>query len=385
MGAKHPNFSEIKHKPECFVVKHYAGPVTYTSEGFVTKNKDALPKDMLSVMLKSERPYVLNLFKDYVAEQEKVAEGDPTRGGVPVSKRVGAAFGNGSGMSGGIGKAKQNTLCSIFRNQLDSLMKTLGGAEPHFIRCIKPNLEKKPDLLDRRFVCEQLRYQGVLAVVEAQRAGYPVRLTHEDFWAQVRCLMSVELKRKVKAVKKGSVGANRRGTGENKERTELSREYLAYLRENYRLVADRKSIVGGGQGTGTAALEDEHDDAEARNPHEVQKSKKGALYAIGKTLVFLKQNIYEQLRQLVFKLQDDAQKIIAATVVMRKVRRRFTKLKTCVVKVQAAARGLFARARKFFNAIVLEIPFGPPSSYNALAAVLCRAGQRCGAGLPDRT
>ena len=52
--------------------------------------------------------------------------------------------------------------------------------EPHFIRCIKPNPQNVPDLFDRKGVTEQLRYGGVLQVVQVSRAGYPVRINHQE-------------------------------------------------------------------------------------------------------------------------------------------------------------------------------------------------------------
>ncbi len=53
------------------------------------------------------------------------------------------------------------------------------GTTPHYIRCIKPNDEAKPDFTDRTRVMEQLRYGGVLEAVRVARSGYPVRLLHK--------------------------------------------------------------------------------------------------------------------------------------------------------------------------------------------------------------
>ena len=61
------------------------------------------------------------------------------------------------------------TVSSEFRDQLSSLMSTVNTTEPHFIRCIKPNPQNVPDVYDRPGVTEQLRYGGVLQVVQVSR------------------------------------------------------------------------------------------------------------------------------------------------------------------------------------------------------------------------
>ena len=43
--------------------------------------------------------------------------------------------------------------------------------------CIKPNAEKVPGKINGGFVCRQLRYLGVNAVVEINRVGYPIKVS----------------------------------------------------------------------------------------------------------------------------------------------------------------------------------------------------------------
>ena len=78
------------------------------------------------------------------------------------------------------------TICTQFKSQLSSLMKKIQGTKPHYIRCIKPNDLNKPDNLNRLRTTEQLRYGGVLEAVRVARSGFPVRLSHEDFFARYR-------------------------------------------------------------------------------------------------------------------------------------------------------------------------------------------------------
>jgi len=60
----------------------------------------------------------------------------------------------------------------------------LEAANPHFIRCIKPNGQKKSDLFDPALVITQLRYTGLLETVRIRRAGFPLRLPQVAFIAR---------------------------------------------------------------------------------------------------------------------------------------------------------------------------------------------------------
>jgi hypothetical protein len=68
------------------------------------------------------------------------------------------------------------------------LMEKIYSTTPHYIRCLKPNDKNVPDLFDRLRTTEQLRYGGVLEAVRVARSGFPVRLTHVEFYARYRPL-----------------------------------------------------------------------------------------------------------------------------------------------------------------------------------------------------
>jgi len=73
------------------------------------------------------------------------------------------------------------TVGSQYKDQLQDLMETLQATNPHFVRCIIPNLEKKPGKLIPHLVLEQLRCNGVLEGIRISRKGFPNRVIYSDF------------------------------------------------------------------------------------------------------------------------------------------------------------------------------------------------------------
>ena len=82
----------------------------------------------------------------------------------------------------GGGQKKIVTVSAHFRHSLDMLMERVFSASPHFVRCIKPNQEKKPLKCDDEFVLKQLRYTGMLEAVRVRREGYAYRPYFSDFF-----------------------------------------------------------------------------------------------------------------------------------------------------------------------------------------------------------
>lgn len=70
------------------------------------------------------------------------------------------------------------TVWTKFKNQLTRLMETLGETQTRYIRCIKPNAQKKPLLMEHLSTVEQLRCAGVVAAVTISRSAFPNRLEH---------------------------------------------------------------------------------------------------------------------------------------------------------------------------------------------------------------
>jgi len=271
----HRRFDEIKPKPSWFIIKHFAGPVPYATEGFLDKNKDQLSGDIVDCMAASTNSFIVDLFAndvkfaDIVNKKEEVSDG-------PRKKK------------------KQYSVSGEFKDQLGSLMDIVDLTEPHFIRCIKPNPQNLPDLYDRKGVTEQLRYGGVLQVVQVSRAGYPVRINHQECWRDYKIIGSPSVVSGLKHIDDGKLRA-------------------------------QKLL--------------EHLDTELNIP----KAAHGASWAVGKTMVFFKQTAYERVKFVRHELMIKGTTKIQACW-RRKTRQDIYKtIQNCTRHLQALLRTKQAR------------------------------------------
>ncbi|XP_047182056.1 myosin-2-like isoform X1 [Vigna umbellata] len=141
-----------------FSVSHYAGEVLYDTSGFLEKNRDPLPSDSIQ-LLSSCSCELLQLFPKMLNLPQK--QSNYSHGGALDSKK--------------------QSVGTKFKGQLFKLMHQLESTTPHFIRCIKPNTKQLPGIYEQDLVLQQLKCCGVLEVVRISRAGYPTRMTHQDF------------------------------------------------------------------------------------------------------------------------------------------------------------------------------------------------------------
>jgi myosin-3 len=138
-----------------FTVTHYAGPVTYSGQNFLEKNRDTVPTDVVACIDASTSSYIKLIFTERV---------DPT---APPHKE-------GS-------KKVISTLVSNFKRSLEELVSTLSACAPSFVRCLKPNGKQLPSNWDVPLVTRQLKYAGVLATITIRKMGYSFRLSFADF------------------------------------------------------------------------------------------------------------------------------------------------------------------------------------------------------------
>ncbi|KFV53366.1 Myosin-IIIb, partial [Tyto alba] len=139
----------------CFSIIHYAGKVQYTAEGFLEKNRDALPANVRGLFINSVTPLLSVLFtgKSLCCDHR-----------ILVFRLAGLLI----------------FLCPL-QHSLMVLMERMYSANPHFVRCIKPNSQKEPGVVDSQMVLQQLQYNGLLETIRIRRDGFSWRPSFEEF------------------------------------------------------------------------------------------------------------------------------------------------------------------------------------------------------------
>ncbi|OZC10443.1 myosin head [Onchocerca flexuosa] len=162
--SKHPKFviPEMRAKSD-FAVIHYAGRVDYLADQWLMKNMDPLNENVVALFQNSSDSFVVNIWKDAEFAGICASEYSETAFGVRTKK----------GMF--------RTVSQMHKEQLTRLMTTLRNTNPHFVRCIIPNHEKKAGKISSLLVLEQLRCNGVLEGIRICRQGFPNRVLFQEF------------------------------------------------------------------------------------------------------------------------------------------------------------------------------------------------------------
>ncbi|KAG8135805.1 hypothetical protein E2320_008786 [Naja naja] len=145
-----------------FAINHFAGVVYYQSKGFLEKNRDMLSSDIMQLVHSSKNKFLKEIFQ-----------------GSDSGKRL-------------------PTLAGQFKQSLEQLMKILNSCQPYFIRCLKPNDQKKPMQFDRELCIRQLYYSGMMETIRIRKAGYPIRYSFADFFQRYRVLRPVPVREQLK-------------------------------------------------------------------------------------------------------------------------------------------------------------------------------------------
>jgi myosin-5 len=352
-------FEKPRFGSDSFTICHFAGNVTYEVAGFLKKNTDSTPEGITRVLASSKHPFFQSLS---LAPSEDTAQtGAPTH-----DKKTG---GRARLTTLGTQSKRVATVGTKFSDQLGNLVMLLETTELHYVRCIKPNAQKRPRVLERTMACDQLRSAGLMSAVQISRVGFPSRLPH----AVLLTNCAVLLRALSAATDSDAAGAEKRA---------VLRRYLEAVPSGEPSAAEAcaalLSLTIGGAESGQMS-------------QEQQPS-----YAVGKTQVFLRAGLLSELSaQCNYQLGSVAITIqrYARGWLCRVARRRAQDLEQkrragAATLIQAYARGRIARvgwvARCAAESIRIEAEANAKRDKDAQAKALeeaeCRAAIEAAAG-----
>ncbi|XP_065559306.1 unconventional myosin-XV-like isoform X1 [Artemia franciscana] len=277
------------NSPE-FGIKHYAGLVWYSVDGFLDKNRDTLRIDVLDLLISSEISMISKMFQELKRNNE-------------ASKSANRSDGRFITM-----KPRTPTVSARFHDSLTTLLESMSKCNPWFVRCLKPNSDKIPMKFDMPVVLEQLRYTGMLETIRIRKTGYPVRMRYSHFAERFRCLVPVRIPKGAPSKEICRVVLDR--DPRNRDHYQLGtskvfmREPLQQKMEKERLVLQNAAAI------------------------KIQTAVRG----------HLARRRYKLMKNSAVKIQAEVRGFIA--------RKRYKRLKRGIVKAQAKLRG--TRQRKLY-------------------------------------
>ncbi|XP_029467512.1 unconventional myosin-XIX isoform X2 [Rhinatrema bivittatum] len=175
-------FSKTPH----FIVSHYAGRVSYQLEDMVEKNKDPVPAELIQLLQDSQDCLIQKLFP-----VEEGQTDNKTQNRAPVL-----------------------TVVSKFKGSLERLMHVLNSTAPHYIRCIKPNMDCQAMTFKKEEVLSQLEACGIVETINISAAGFPIRMPFQSFMQRYALMRPTPSKSGAELYVKSSPSAKKkRGLG----------------------------------------------------------------------------------------------------------------------------------------------------------------------------
>ncbi|GCC28317.1 hypothetical protein chiPu_0006746 [Chiloscyllium punctatum] len=162
-----PHFKIDRSRTPGFTVIHYAGKIQYNASGFLEKNRDTIPASIRGLFINSITPLLSVLFAAIITAAQKTEDN--------------------------FNSTRKQSVGAQFRHSLAVLMEKMFAANPHFIRCVKPNINKLPDHLDSKLFMDQVS----LAAFSLWRLNYRSRKSRLFFkyWHQdelAKCIEKLE-------------------------------------------------------------------------------------------------------------------------------------------------------------------------------------------------
>jgi len=163
---------------DAFEIIHYADTVKYEIDGFIVKNKNTLNADVIRTMIVSGSAMISQSFNMEEENTEEKSKGKFSRNQT-LSKNT------------ALSTSQKTSMCTLFKRDLQDLADLLESSERHYVRCIKPNDDKKADYLNQLKLLKQLKSNGVLETVILRKAGYANKMGVDVFFNRY-CALGVK-------------------------------------------------------------------------------------------------------------------------------------------------------------------------------------------------
>ncbi|KAL0946000.1 hypothetical protein HGRIS_012276 [Hohenbuehelia grisea] len=198
-----------------FTVSHFNGPVTYSSDGFLERNLDALNPDFVSLLRGvtdaaeggSINPFVKGLFSakaiatqahprnedTIVSAQQPVkpmrapsTRRKTTIRRMPTVREGGDIDEKDDDDAAPVASSGTPCVAGEFRSALDTLFETLDETQAWHVFCVNPNDSQLPNQLEGRSVKGQVRSVGLTEIARRCVNVFEVNMTPEEFYERYR-------------------------------------------------------------------------------------------------------------------------------------------------------------------------------------------------------
>jgi myosin-5 len=150
-NSHHPYLDFNPTLPQHFLIRHYAGPVSYDVRNFTSTNADYVIVSTNDLLPTSSNPILPLLVPP-----------------APTATQPRSAY-------------RLNSVSSQLKESLNGLLTTLIATTPHFIRCIRPNQSSTSGLFVDNDVINQLTTGGIFHAIKISSLGYPTKFTYARF------------------------------------------------------------------------------------------------------------------------------------------------------------------------------------------------------------
>ncbi|EGD83184.1 hypothetical protein PTSG_03815 [Salpingoeca rosetta] len=171
-------------QPGTFVIKHYAGAVTYSADDMPTQNKDVNEAVFRALCTEAE----VALFRDAWCEPSPSTSATTSSTSATTSSGTPSTASTSS--SSTTPRSKHATITAQFVSDINALFRRLCACRVHYIRCLASNSTETQLHFDDNVVRQQLRAGGIVDSLRVFAAGRPVHIRYDEFIAKYKPLLA---------------------------------------------------------------------------------------------------------------------------------------------------------------------------------------------------